>query len=131
LPYSVMMASVADCTLSSLASRPGSSANDDVKADIQEIKKMLKSRSEATRQASKISVDDLEAVLVSLKCTVLSIEHEDVGVIEDVEYTWAENKYEPQQQEEYLQALKAEVSSCPVTVISSCGSNANEWLHES
>jgi hypothetical protein len=127
-----MMASVADCTLSSLASRPGSSANDDVKADIQEIKKMLKSRSEATRQASKISVDDLEAVLVSLKCTVLSIEHEDVGVIEDVEYTWAENKYEPQQQEEYLQALKAEVSSCPVTVIiSSCGSNANEWLHES
>ena len=70
---------------------------------------MLKSRSEATRQASKISVDDLEAVLVSLKCTVVSIEHEEVGVVEDVEYTWSENKYEPQQQEEYLQALKNEV----------------------
>ncbi|KAL0018614.1 hypothetical protein WJX77_012142 [Trebouxia sp. C0004] len=37
------------------------------------------------------------------------VEHEDVGVIEDVEYTWAENKYEPQQQEKYLQALKNEV----------------------
>ena len=105
----------------------GSSANDDVKSDIQEIRKMLKSRSEATRQASKISDDDLEAVLVSLKCTVVSVEHEDVGVIEDVEYTWAENKYEPQQQEEYLQVLKNEVSSCPVPVsISSCDGNANE-----
>ncbi|DBA90417.1 TPA: hypothetical protein ACH3X1_003691 [Trebouxia sp. C0004] len=87
----------------------GSSANDDVRSDIQEIRKMLKSRSEATRQASIISDDDLEAVLVSLKCTVVSVEHEDVGVTEDVEYTWAENKYEPQQQEEYLQALKNEV----------------------
>ena len=105
----------------------GSSANADVQSDIQEIRKMLKSRSEATCQASKISDDDMEAVLVSLKCTVVSVEQEDVGVIEVVEYTWAENKYEPQQQEEYLQALKNEVSSCPVPVsILSCDGNANE-----
>ncbi len=111
------------------ASPPGSF---DVKADIQEIKKVLKSRSEATRQASKRIIDDLEAVLVSLKCTVASIEHEEVGVIEDVEYTWAENKYEPQQQEDYLQALKNEVCSCLVTyIMSSCGGNANERLRVS
>lgn len=101
----------------------GLSANDDVKSDIQEIRRMLNSRSKATCQACKISGDDLEAMLVSFKCTVVSVEHEDVGVIEDVECTWAENKYKPQQQEEYLQALKStsEVSSCPVPVsISSC-----------
>ena len=93
---------------------------------------MLKSRSEATRQASQISDDDLEAVLVSLKCTVLPVEHEDVGVIEDVDYTWAENKYEPQQKEEYLQALKNEVFSCSVPVsISSCDGNANQLLYVS
>ena len=108
----------------------GSSANDDIKSDIQEIRKMLKSRSEATRQAFIISDDDLEAVLVSLKCTVVSVEHEDVGVIEDVEYTWAENKYEPQQQE-YLQALKNEVSPCPVPVSISCDGNANVLLYVS
>lgn len=34
----------------------GSSANDEVQADIQEIKKMLQSRSEATRHASNIPV---------------------------------------------------------------------------
>ena len=69
---------------------------------------MLKSRSEATRHASSISSDDLEAVLMSLKCRVISIQDEDFGIIEDVEYAWAANKYEPQQQEEYLQALKKE-----------------------
>lgn len=47
----------------------GSSANDDIKSD---IRKMLKSRSEATCQAFINSDDDLEAVLVSLKCTVVS-----------------------------------------------------------
>ena len=75
---------------------------------------MLKSRSDATRQASNISVDDLEAVLVSLKCTVVSIDCEDLGVTEEVANTWAENKYDPQQQKEYLQALKNEVCSRPV-----------------
>ena len=65
----------------------GSSANDDIKSDIQENKKMLKSKSEATRQASQISDEDLDAVLVSLKCRVVSEAHEDVGIIEDVDYT--------------------------------------------
>ena len=55
----------------------------------------------------------------------MSVEHEDVGVLEDVVYTWAENKYEPQQQEEYVQALKNEVSPCPVPVSISCDGNAN------
>ena len=67
---------------------------------------MLKARSEAARQASTISVDASEAVLVSLKCTVVAVEHEDVGVnedvgvIEDVDYTWEENRHEPQQQDD-------------------------------
>jgi len=70
--------------------------------------------------------------LCSLKCTVASVEHKEVGVIEDVVYTWAENKYEPQQQEDYLQALENEVCSCLVTyIISPCGGNAIERLHVS
>lgn len=79
-------------------------ASDEVQADIQEIKMMLKSRSEATRYASNISGDDLQAVLTSLKCRVISIQ--------DVEYAWAANKYEPQQQEEYLRELEQE--ACPI-----------------
>ena len=59
-----MIVSLADCCLSSLASCLGSSVHDNVNADLQELKKMLKSRSEATRQTSKMSVNDLEAVLV-------------------------------------------------------------------
>ena len=89
----------------------GSCASDEVQADIQEIKKMLKSRSEATRYASNISGDDLQAVLTSLKCRVISIQDEELGIMEDVEYAWAANKYEPQQQEEYLQALEQEACS--------------------
>jgi len=80
--------------------------------DIQEIKKMLKSKLEATRQASNISADDLEAVLTSLNCRVISTQDEVSGRIEDVKYTWAASKYEPQQQEEYLKALEKE--ACPV-----------------
>ncbi|KAL0018194.1 hypothetical protein WJX79_009124, partial [Trebouxia sp. C0005] len=87
----------------------GSSASDEVQADIQEIKKMLKSRSEATRYASNISGDDLQAVLTALKCRVISIQDEELEIMEDVECAWAANKYEPQQQEEYLQALEKEV----------------------
>ncbi|DBA70038.1 TPA: hypothetical protein ACH3X2_012289, partial [Trebouxia sp. C0005] len=86
----------------------GSSASDEVQADIQEIKKMLKSRSEATRYASNISGDDLQAVLTALKCRVISIQDEELEIMEDVECAWAANKYEPQQQEEYLQALEKE-----------------------
>lgn len=73
---------------------------------------MLKTRPDATRQAMTISADDLEAVLRSLTCTVISIENEEVGVLGDVEYIPAENKYEPQYQDEYLHALKTEVLSC-------------------
>ena len=73
----------------------GSSAIDEVQADIQEVKKMLQSRSEATRDAFNISVDDLQAVLASLKCRVISIQDEESGVMEDVEYAWAANKVSP------------------------------------
>ena len=73
---------------------------------------MLKSRWETTRHASNISADDLEAVLTSLRCRVISTQDEGSGKIEDVEYTWAANKYEPQQQEECLEALEKE--ACPV-----------------
>ena len=90
----------------------GSPVNDAMQKDIQEIKKILETRSEATRQASSISADDLEAVLTSLKCRVLSTQDEVSGKVEDVEYTWAANKYEPQQQEEYLKVLEKE--ACPV-----------------
>ena len=89
----------------------GPSVSDGVQADIQEIKKMLQSRSEATRNASNISSDDLQAVLISLKCRVISVEDQELEVMEDVEYAWAANKYEPQQQEEYLQALEQEACS--------------------
>lgn len=75
----------------------GSSATDEVQQGIQEIKKMLNSRSEATRYASNISGDDLQAVLTALKCRVISIQDEELGIMEDVEYAWAANKYEPQQ----------------------------------
>ncbi len=94
---------------------------------------MLKARSEATRHASKISVDDLETVLVSLKCIVISIDNEKEGDIrDDVEYTWAENKYEPQQQEEYLQALEKEACTFLVSIIVAfSGIDANELLHVS
>ena len=64
-----------------------------MQTDIQEIKKMLKSRSEATRHASNISADDLEAVLTSLKCRVISTQDGASGIIEDVEYAWAAHKY--------------------------------------
>lgn len=89
----------------------GSSASDEVQADIQEIKMMLKSRSEATCYAFNISGDNLQAVLTSLKCRVISIQDEELGIMEDVEYAWAANKYEPQQQEEYLRKLEQEASS--------------------
>ena len=59
----------------------------------------------------------------------MSSEHEEVGVIEDIEDSWGENKYEPQQQEEYLQALKQEVCPCPVTYIMS--SYGDKGLHVS
>lgn len=72
---------------------------------------MLKSRSEATRHASSISSDDLEAVLTALKCRVISVQVEELGIIEDIEYAWEANKYEPQQQEEYLQALENKACS--------------------
>ncbi|DBA82915.1 TPA: hypothetical protein ACH3X1_006705 [Trebouxia sp. C0004] len=56
---------------------------------------------------TKDIVNSLAAAAAST--SVVSIEHEEAGIIQDVEYTCSENKYEPQQQEEYLQALKAEV----------------------
>lgn len=87
----------------------GPSVSDGVQADIQEIKKMLQTRSEATRYASNISSDDLQAVLISLKCRVISVEDQELEVMEDIEYAWAANKYE--QQEEYLQALEQEACS--------------------
>lgn len=69
---------------------------------------MLGSRSEASRQTCITSADDLEAVLVSLKCTIIFIEDEEAGLLEDVGYDWGENKYEPQHQEEWLQMLRNE-----------------------
>lgn len=41
----------------------------------------------------------------------MSIEDEEAGVLEDIGYGWAENKYKPQQQEEYLQMLRNK--ACP------------------
>lgn len=63
----------------------GFPVNDAMQIDIQEIKKMLKSRSEATRHASNISADDSEAVLTSLKCRAISTQDEASRIIEDVD----------------------------------------------
>ncbi len=91
--------------------------------EIKEIKKMIKTRSEATRQASSISPDDLESLLVALRCVVIGNEDDDKDDLMDTtEFAWQDNKYEPQQQEQYLTILKSEVSGA--TSCSSQGRNS-------
>ena len=77
-----------------------------------EIKKMISSSSEQTRQASSMSADELYALLVSLRCVVLEDNDEGKADLEDeTEFAWHDNKYEPQQQEVYSQVLKETVKA--------------------
>ncbi|DBA95783.1 TPA: hypothetical protein ACH3X1_001336 [Trebouxia sp. C0004] len=69
----------------------------------------------------------IEELKDELKMHTSTVEHEDVGVIEDVEYTWAENKYEPQQQEKYLQALKNEFLAAAMSSIPPDVLRADTW----
>ena len=99
----------------------GAAANQ-LAQDILEIKdaqfatqKMIETKSDCTRQASSISRDDLDIVLHSLHCVVIEApndsEDEFEGNLEDsTEFGSLANKYEQQQQEEYLATLNREVS---------------------
>ena len=92
----------------------------EVKQTTLNIEKMIKLKSEGTRQASSISPDDLESLLVSLRCVVISEEDEKKEDLEDeTEFEWAQNKYEPQQQTAYLEVLKKEVSAAALLSLGS------------
>jgi hypothetical protein len=75
------------------------------------VQKMLKTSSTATRQASTISSEDLETVLMALRCVVIPQADDEKDDLADTsEFAWQDNKYKPQQQEQYLTILKSEVS---------------------
>lgn len=91
----------------------------ETKAVLLEIKKMIESKSEATRHASSISYEDLESLLVALRCVMIPAidgEKDDFADTtkddfpDTTEIAGQDNKYEPQQQEQYLAVLKNEVS---------------------
>ena len=61
------------------------------------IQKMIKEKSEASRHASSISPDDLESLLVALRCVVIPVEDDIKDSLADTtEFAWQDNKYEPQ-----------------------------------
>ena len=82
--------------------------------DVLEIKNMLKANSEATRNASSISPADLDNLLRSLHCVVVpgegNVQAAKASFADTTEFKWEANKYEPQQQEQYLEILRSEVS---------------------
>ena len=74
---------------------------------------MLKAKSECPHEASSILEDDLDSIMSSLRCVVLLSDpeyvNEDLKNAYDTEIIGAANKYKPQQQQAYLEALKDRV----------------------
>lgn len=90
----------------------------ETKTAILAIQKMIKTQSEATRQASSISRDDLDSLLVALRCVVIAVADDDVDeIVDTTEMTWQDNKYDPQQQKEYLETLRNEVSGSSTCIL--------------